>query len=205
MDFNAELARFNPDPSLSRWIRDAVQTLLNQAQKDAAKTRQQVTERDTELFAAKAKIQALTLELAHLRRMRFGASSEALSAEQRDLFQETLISDSAAATDELARRLAATQSAPTAPPTIRPRAGRQPLPEHLPRIEHRHEPESCMCGQCGKNLVKIGEYISEQLDVEPARFFVHRHIRPQYARRKSSWGTPAVPVRRCRLRRFRQR
>ena len=205
MDFNAELARFNPDPSLSRWITDAVQTLLDQAQKDAAKTRQQVTERDTELFAAKAKIQALTLELAHLRRMRFGASSEALSAEQRDLFQETLISDSAAATDELDRRLAATQSAPTAPPTIRPRAGRQPLPEHLPRIEHRHEPESCMCGQCGKNLVKIGEYISEQLDVEPARFFVHRHIRPQYARRKSSWGTPAVPVRRCRLRRFRQR
>ena len=30
-------------------------------------------------------------------------------------------------------------------------------------------------------MVKIGEDISEQLDVEPARFFVHRHIRPQYA------------------------
>ena len=43
------------------------------------------------------------------------------------------------------------------------------------RIEHRHEPESC---QCGKDLVKIGEDITEQLDVEPARFFVHRHIRP---------------------------
>jgi transposase len=27
----------------------------------------------------------------------------------------------------------------------------------------------------------MGEDISEQLDVEPARFFVHRHIRPQYA------------------------
>ena len=55
------------------------------------------------------------------------------------------------------------------------------MPEHLPRIEHRHEPESCTCGQCGKDLVKIGEDISEQRDVEPARFFVHRHIRPQYA------------------------
>ena len=118
---------------------------------------------------------------SHLRRMRFGASSEALSAEQRDLFQETLASDSAAAADELARRLAAAQAAPTAPPTIRPRAGRQPLPEHLPRIEHRHEPESCTCGHCGKELIKIGEDISEQLDVEPARFFVHRHIRSQYA------------------------
>jgi transposase len=181
MDFNAELARFNPDPSLSLWITDAVQTLLDQVQKDAAKARQQVTERDTELFAAKTKIQALTLELAHLRRMRFGASNEALSTEQRDLFQETLASDSAAAADELARRLLGVPASPTAPPTIRPRAGRQPLPEHLPRIEHRHEPESCICGQCGKDLVKIGEDISEQLDVEPARFFVHRHIRPQYA------------------------
>ena len=63
----------------------------------------------------------------------------------------------------------------------RKRAGRQPLPLELPRIEHHHEPESCQCGQCGADLVKIGEDISEQLDVEPARFFVHRNIRPQYA------------------------
>ncbi|NVM75047.1 transposase [Duganella sp. SG902] len=33
----------------------------------------------------------------------------------------------------------------------------------------------------GADLVKIGEDVSEQLDVELARFFVHRHIRPQYA------------------------
>jgi transposase len=181
MEFHAELARFNPDPSLANWITDAVQTLLDQAQKDAAETLRQITHRDTELFAAKAKIQALILELAHLRRMRFGVRSEALSAEQRDLFQETLGSDSAAAEAELARQLAAEPAPPTTPPAIRPRAGRQPLPEHLPRIEHRHEPESCTCGHCGKDLVKIGEDISEQLDVEPARFFVHRHIRPQYA------------------------
>ena len=39
----------------------------------------------------------------------------------------------------------------------------------------------CQCAACGQGLVKIGEDISEQLDVEPVRFFVHRHIRPQYA------------------------
>ncbi|PIL41882.1 IS66 family transposase, partial [Massilia eurypsychrophila] len=55
----------------------------------------------------------------------------------------------------------------------------------------RHEPESCQCGQCGKDLVKIGEDISEQLDVEPARFFVHRHIRPQYACRACETVTAA--------------
>lgn len=46
----------------------------------------------------------------------------------------------------------------TAVKAKRPRAGRQPLPDHLPRIEHRHEPESCTCGQCGRDLVKIGGY-----------------------------------------------
>jgi len=55
------------------------------------------------------------------------------------------------------------------------------LPDHLPRIEHRHEPQSCTCGQCGDPLSHIRDDITEQLDVEPAKFFVRRHIRPQYA------------------------
>ena len=182
MDLAAELARFNPDPALANWITDAVQTLVDQAQKDSVEARVQITRRDTELFTAQTKIQALTLELAYLRRMRFGVRNEALTVEQRDLFQETLASDLAAAEAELAKQQARS-SAITEPVSRAPRAraGRQPLPDHLPRIEHRHEPESCTCGQCGSDLTKIGEDISEQLDVEPARFFVHRHIRPQYA------------------------
>lgn len=28
--------------------------------------------------------------------------------------------------------------------------------------------------QCGVDLLKIGKDVSEQLDVEPARFFMHR-------------------------------
>lgn len=183
MDLQAELDRFNADPALAEWVVGTLQKLRDQAQNDAAESLRQIVRRDTELVAAQAKIQALVLELAHLRRMRFGASSEALSAEQRDLFQESMVADIAAAQAELAKREAeaADQPGGTPPRPARERAGRQPLPDHLPRIEHRHEPESCTCGQCGKDLVKIGEDISEQLDVEPARFFVHRHIRPQYA------------------------
>jgi len=112
--------------------------------------------------------------------MRFGQRSEALAAAgQRELFEETVLSDRAAIEAEIeqARRTLK----PAAPRKPRARAGRQPLPPHLPRIEHRHEPESCTCGQCGGGLVKIGEDVSEQLDVEPAKFTVHRHIRPQYA------------------------
>ena len=54
-----------------------------------------------------------------------------------------------------------------------------------------------MWAVCGKDLVKIGEDITEQLDVEPAKFFVHRHIRPQYACRNcetitAAPGPPAI-------------
>ena len=183
MDLHAELARLNATPELTDWVAGTVQKLIDQAQKDAAESNRlsaQVARRDTELHAAQTKIQALVLELAHLRRMRFGARSEALTGEERDLFQETLASDIAAVEARLAQKQE--EQAETAPvqKSPRPRAGRQPLPDHLPRIEHHHEPESCTCGKCGSELVKIGEDVSEQLDVEPARFFVHRHIRPQY-------------------------
>jgi transposase len=186
MDLYAELVRLKAVAELPECIVGTVQSLIDQAQEEAAEAlrlSEQISRRDTELHAAQIKIQALTLELAHLRRMRFGASSEAFSAEERDLFQETLASDLAAAQAELDKKQAeaAASAEPQVPRTARLRAGRQPLPDHLPRIEHRHEPQSCTCGQCGTALVKIGEDISEQLDVEPARFFVHRHIRPQYA------------------------
>ena len=184
MELHAELARFNAAPELTDWVVGTVQKLIDQAQKDAAESirlSEQIARRDTDLHAAQIKIQALVLELAHLRRMRFGARSEAFAGEERDLFQETLASDIAAAEAKLAQEQEETPATTSVPKLPRVRAGRQPLPEHLPRIEHHHEPETCTCGKCGGALVKIGEDISEQLDVEPAKFFVHRHIRPQYA------------------------
>ncbi len=129
---------------------------------------------ERKLKNAELKIQALALELAHHKRIRFGTKSEALSPAQRELFAEDWNSDDA----ELEHTV---ESLQTTPRTPRKNAGRQTLPDTLPRIEHRHEPESCTCGQCGKDLTLIREDVAEQLDVEPARFFVHRHIRPQYA------------------------
>jgi transposase len=189
MDLHAELERVMADSAVADTAAQAIRQLIDDAQRSAT---EQITRRTIELHAAQTKIQALTLELAHLRRMRFGAKSEALDAETRDLFQETLASDVAAAEAELAKRQAEAEETPVTPRPKRARAGRQTLPEHLPRIEHRHEPESCTCGQCGHDLVRIGEDISEQLDVEPAKFFVHRHIRPQYACRACETVTAAA-------------
>ena len=149
----------------------------------------QLAERDAELKRRELKIQQLTLELAHHKRIRFGCKSEALSSEQRDLFVESCDEDGAAIVAELEQ-----QQKPADAPRTHKRSGRNPLPPELPRIDHRHEPESFTCGQCGHDLVPIGEDIREQLAVEPARFFVHRLIRTQYARRKPSWGMQAAII-----------
>lgn len=159
MDLAAELAQFNPDSALAAWVGK----LLAKTQSDAHALRQ-----------ADLKIQALTFEIAYYKRIRFANKSEQFSSEQRELFEESWNTDTCAQEAEV-------EQLGSAKPRKRERAGRQPLPEHLPRIEHRHEPALCTCAQCGKDLIKIGEDISEQLDVEPARFFVHHHIRPQYA------------------------
>jgi len=64
----------------------------------------------------------------------------------------------------------------------RKKRGRKPLPEELPRVEKIHDIDEAdkVCG-CGCQLSRIGEEVSEQLDVIPARVQVIRHIRPKYA------------------------
>jgi transposase len=52
--------------------------------------------------------------------------------------------------------------------------GRQELPAGLPRVERVIvcTPEQCTCGACGQAKAVIGYDVSEQLDVEPAKYFV---------------------------------
>jgi transposase len=62
------------------------------------------------------------------------------------------------------------------------RGGRKALPANLPRIEVLHDlsddEKQCACG-CTKE--KIGEEVSEQLDIIPAKVRVLKHIRLKYA------------------------
>jgi transposase len=57
---------------------------------------------------------------------------------------------------------------------------RQKLPEHLRRVEHRHEPANTTCA-CGQPMKRVGEDVSERLDIVPAEFFVHVHVRGKWA------------------------
>ncbi len=64
----------------------------------------------------------------------------------------------------------------------RKKPGRKKLPAGLPREELVHDiaDEEKICG-CGASLERIGEDISEKLDIIPAVIRVIRHIRPKYA------------------------
>ena len=200
MNLANELAPFNLPPALSAVLLAQEQQLiqLNAEQVQFNAEREQLTEQvqqqAAELKYRELKIAALKEQLLYLLRMRYGVKSEALNAAQRDLFEETIASDIAAVEAAIAAAACGPQRPKFKPPRQpRTQAGRQPLPAHLTRHEMYHEPLSCQCGQCGNALVKIGEDISEQLDMEPAHFWVNRHHRPQYACRACETVT-AAPV-----------
>ena len=70
----------------------------------------------------------------------------------------------------------------TVPEHTRKRPKRKPLPEHLPRVEVVHDiPEEEKTCACGVSLCRIGEEVSERLDIVPAKVQVIRHIRFKYA------------------------
>jgi transposase len=137
-----------------------------------------IVERDKTIRHRELRIEALTHEIARLRRMQFAARSERMSLEQRSLFEETMAADLAAAESELAE-LAAPQreSTPSAPREV---PKRRPLPPELPRVTTVHEPDTRTCTHCGEQLVKIGEHVRERLACKPIEFFVERDIFPQY-------------------------
>jgi transposase len=182
MIFDAIPPLLQIDAATKAWVA----TLCDAAQKDA----QRIAVLEEEIRNNKIKIDALAYELAWHKRIAFGKKAEAFTGQQRDLFDETDATDIAAIEAELAELTALDpkESKPRAKPT-----GRKPLPAELLRVDERHEPDSCDCGQCGKTLSLVREDITEQLDVEPAKFSVIRHIRPQYACRACETIT-AAPI-----------
>lgn len=59
--------------------------------------------------------------------------------------------------------------------------GRQPIPAHFPRVEEVIQPE----GEDLAELTRIGEDITEVLEMNPGRVWVRRIVRPRYVRKES--------------------
>ena len=125
------------------------------------------------LAMATLQIQMLE-EQARLERIRkYGPASEKLSDAQLDLLDmEPGVSNVEVQAESGREPVAAPQSKPKR--ERRPHPGRQALPANLPRVERviPCPPEQCSCKQCGQATVVIGYDSSEQLDVEPAKYFV---------------------------------
>lgn len=155
----------------------AAQAQLQAKDAQLAALDEQVARHERELKFKDAKLERLTFQVARFKAWKFGARTEAMNAQQRRLFEETVAEDEADLEAQLAAlRADGPQDTKSAPDKRRPR--RAPLPEHLRRVEHHHEPESTICATpgCGAPMQRIGEDVSERLDVVPAEFFVHRHI-----------------------------
>ena len=144
-----------------------------------------IERQSSEIEFKDAKLRKITLELARLKRWKFGAKTEAMNAQQRQLFEETLAEDEASLRAQLEQLQGkgSLQQDNTQGAQVKHKPRRQMLPEHLPRVEHRHDPQDTNCPTpgCGRPMVRVGEDVSEELDIIPAQYWVHRHIYGKWA------------------------
>ena len=119
-------------------------------------------------------------QIAKLRHQLYGQRSErgVRLLEQMELGLEEL--ESAATEDEIAAEQAAARTTTVAAFTRR-RPARQPFPAHLPR-ERVVEPAPAACQCCGgTRLRKLGEDVTETLEVVPRRWKVIQHVREKFS------------------------
>src|SRR6201993_1470045 len=141
---------------------------------------------EAELAIAKAKAsedEALIahqhLQIAKLTRQLYGARSErrVRLLDQMELAFEELASS--ASEDEIAAERAVAKTTNVVAFT-RKRPARQPFPAHLPR-ERVVEPAPTACLCCGgARLRKLGEDITETLEVIPRQWEVIQHVREKF-------------------------
>ncbi|MCG8046388.1 MAG: IS66 family transposase [Candidatus Thiodiazotropha endolucinida] len=138
------------------------------------------------------RLSTLEEHIRQLVRQRFGASSEKAPANQFGLFNEAE-QDQPDNPDAVVKA----EAEITVPAHQRKKPGRKPLPEALPRVRREHDlPEQeKVCSCCGSHdLHRIGEAVSEQLDIIPAKVQVIQNVRPKYACRHCEGSIQTAPI-----------
>ena len=156
----------------------ALRVLAAGLQAELARKELEIAANAAEIHAKTLHIEKLKVQLAVLRRARFGRSSEKLEGEieQLELLIGEFETDQAEADSQ-----AAADPARRDPAKARPRrpAVRRPLPAHLPRETVTHAPP-CTCPGCGGTVFsRIGQDEREVLEYVPSSFKVIRHVRPK--------------------------
>lgn len=132
-----------------------------------------VVELKQQLQLAYLKIQLLEERLRLQRIQKYGPASEKLCNAQLELLEEEPGVSNLEVTAESARE-PLPAAAPLRTRRERKHPGRQALPANLSRVERviPCTPEQSSCAHCGEPTEVIGYEQSEQLDVEPAKYFV---------------------------------
>jgi transposase len=156
----------------------ALKALLAQSQTALA-------EHQAALVASEEARRRLESIVDDLRREKFGAKSEKLTPDQYNLPLED-VEIAQGVLDAAQEKAEAVIKGKLARDERSRNSNRGQLPAHLPRIERVIEPASTMC-PCGCGpMARIGEDVSERLDVIPAQFRVLVTRRPKYACRRCS-------------------
>ena len=128
----------------------------------------------------KSKYEALLEQVRLFRHQRFGASSEKFNPDQQDLFNEAEAIEDESWDEEADNTVTVPEIVTSS--QAKKKKGRRTLPPELPRIDVIHElPQAQRHCPEGHELKVIGEEVSEQLDIIPAKIQVLRHIRKKYA------------------------
>lgn len=146
------------------------------------------------IISCNSEIMLLKEQVSLLQHRLFGRKSEKLpvGSGQLLLFNEAEASVAEAPTSD------SPEEEIEVPAHQRRRGHRKPLPENLPRVEVLHDlaDEQKQCS-CGAQKVRIGEEVSEQLDIIPPKIQVIRNIRPKYVCKKCEGveaDEPAVSI-----------
>ncbi len=177
----------------------ALRVLAAGLQAELARKELEIAANAAEIHAKTLHIEKLKMQLAVLRRARFGRSSEKLEheIEQLELLIGELETDQA---NELARTAAKLARPGGAKSRERQPAVRRPLPAHLPRETVTHAPP-CACPGCGGTVFgRIGQDEREVLEYVPSSFKVIRHVRPKLSCRACETivqpPMPSLPIER---------
>src|SRR6266496_2552475 len=135
-------------------------------------------------------LERLTAIIKELQRHRFGRRAERLDPEQlalalEDVEQTLAAADAAAENDTTAQKQATSR---------RRHINRGALPVHFPREEIVIDVADKTCPCCGGLKHRIGEDVSERLDVTPAQFKVLVLRRPKYACRACEGEVSQAPA-----------
>lgn len=159
---------------------EALKALLASATQRANEAEAKLANAHARESATEAVIAHLKLQIAKLKREQYGASAERTRRllDQMELQLEDLEAD--AAEDDLAAKIAAEKTA-TVTAFERKRPAKKPFPEHLPR-ERVIVPAPCSCPACGSSrLSKLGEDVTETLEVIPRAWKVVQTVREKFS------------------------